>query len=52
LEQIILGGKWIQVCSNEGDCALLQREVIAKEYKYTEIFRNLLWNQQAKINET
>jgi hypothetical protein len=24
-------GKWIQVCSNEGDCALLQGEVIAKE---------------------
>jgi hypothetical protein len=30
-------GEEIQVSSNEGDC-LLQGEIIAKQYKYTEFF--------------
>jgi hypothetical protein len=45
-------GKWIQVCSNKGDCPS-PRGGNSKREKCTENFKkNLLQHQQAKINQT
>jgi hypothetical protein len=47
-QQIVLGGfKFVQTKG----IALLQEEIIVKEYKCTKKFKNLLQNQQAKINK-